>query len=194
MQAQVRLALNHFLRRKAIFSYSCIIAFLTLIIACKEQKTDAGPAVVILPATDTVQQDLSFLEKRGDAWVVPWSILTKVRFENGFNDKLGIEVNIPIFNDTLRALAGQKVIVEGYFIPVDETGDASIVILSAFPYANCFFCGNAGVETIIDVLGTKDLPKLKLDSRINFKGTLRLNSDDFNYLIYILDDAEYLGK
>jgi len=164
-------------------------AFSGSFLSCRDQKSDQKPEPTQSVVLDTVGVVPPTIQKSGDAYLLPWPVLMKTKFENRFEQKLGIEVTYPLFNDTLRALAGKRVIVEGYYIPVDETGDASIVILSAYPYANCFFCGNAGVETIIDVLGTKDLPPLKLDSRIKFEGTLRLNAENYDYLIYVLDDA-----
>lgn len=133
---------------------------------------------------------LSHFTKKDEAWVLPWSNLLNIHFEEIFIDSLEMEATVPVFNDTLQALNGEIVLVEGFFIPVSETGDENIVILSAFPYAQCFFCGKAGVESIIDVVGAKNLPHIKLDEKIRLKGKLRLNRDDFDYLIYILENAE----
>lgn len=78
-------------------------------------------------------------------------------------------------------------------IPVSETGDEEIFILSAFPYSQCFFCGQAGLESILDIqLKNEPQRNLKLDEQLNFKGKLRLNATDLDYLIYILDDAELI--
>jgi hypothetical protein len=87
-------------------------------------------------------------------------------------------------------LDGKRVEVEGFYIPVDETGNEKIVILSAYPFAQCFFCGKAGVESIIDILSPKKLPALKVDTKIKFRGRLKLNRDNFDYLIYVLEEAE----
>ena len=115
-----------------------------------------------------------------------------VKFEDSYNEKLGMEVSMPVFSDTLKVLDGKLVEVEGFYIPVDETGDDKIVILSAFPFAQCFFCGKAGVESIIDILSPTKLPVLKVDTKIKFKGRLKLNRDNFDYLIYVLEEAEMI--
>lgn len=162
-------------------------------ISCKDQKQEPQAQISDTTIQDTKLQVPSHITKTGDAYELPWPVLLKARFEKRIDQKLGIEVSYPLFNDTLRALEGKRVVIEGYYIPVDETGDASIVILSAYPYANCFFCGNAGVESIVDVLDTKDLPKLKLDTRIKFEGTLKLNADNYDYLIYILQNARLVS-
>ena len=113
-----------------------------------------------------------------------------VKFEEKYSEKMAMKVEYPLFSDTIRALDGKQVQVEGYYIPVSETGDDNIVILSAYPFAQCFFCGKAGVESIIDILSPKKVPQMKLDSKIKFRGRLKLNRDNFDYLIYVLEEAE----
>jgi len=57
-----------------------------------------------------------------------------------------------------------------------------------------FFCGGAGPETVIDILPKNKLKKrLTTDEKITFKGKLRLNANDLDYLNYILDDAELVN-
>jgi hypothetical protein len=165
--------------------------------ACKNSvKTDdlvSPPAPINSTANAKSRIDLSYFKKEGDAYILPWKDLLAVQMRDSFHQKVQDTVLLPMFNDTLRALDGQVVIAEGYFIPVSETGDDNIVIISAYPYSNCFFCGKAGVESIIDVISPKKAPKVKMDNKIRFKGRFKLNVDNFDYLIYMLEDAEYLG-
>jgi hypothetical protein len=133
---------------------------------------------------------LSYYKKIGDYYQLEWPILLRTKFEEKYVDTMSMEVSLPIFTDTLMALHGKMVEVEGFFIPVSETGDDKIVIVSAFPFAQCFFCGKAGVESIIDILSPKKMPHLKLDAKIKFRGRLKLNRDNFDYLIYVLEEAE----
>ena len=162
--------------------------------SCKIDKTypvsiDSG----ILKDTIPTGFDMSYFKKEKDAYIVPWPLLMRVKFEEKYDEKMGMKVSFPIFNDTLQALNGQIVEVEGFYIPVSETGDDNIVILSAFPFAQCFFCGKAGVESIIDILAPKKLPLMKLDAKIKFRGRLKLNRDNFDYLIYVLEESELVG-
>lgn len=134
--------------------------------------------------------DSIFFKKENDAFILPWKYLMSVKFEEKYSEKMGMEVSLPLFSDTLKMLDGQLVQVEGFYIPVDETGNDKIVILSAYPFSQCFFCGKAGVESIIDILSPKKLPVLKIDTKLKFKGRLKLNRDNFDYLIYVLEEAE----
>ena len=180
--------------RRNIFLYYICCCILTLAMSCKEkQKISLGPIPSIKDSTAaqsiTDPIDMSFLKKDGDHIIVPWKYLMGVSFEQSYNKKMAMEVSLPVFNDTLKMLDGKDVMIEGFYIPVDETGDDKIVIVSAFPFSQCFFCGRAGVESIVDVLSPKKLPTLKVDTKIKFKGRLKLNRDNFDYLIYVLEEA-----
>ncbi len=176
-----------------------IYLILTVLFSCKGNQAEESQSVDVVSPIDTIATniDYSVLDAFSlveDAYVLPWSKLLSVTFEETFVEALGMETPLPVFDDTLKALDGKMVIVEGFFVPVSETGDESIVILSAYPYAQCFFCGKAGVESIIDVVKPKYLPALKLDAKIKLKGKLRLNTEDFDFLIYMLEEAELINK
>ena len=63
-------------------------------------------------------------------------------------------------------------------------------MLSANPYSSCFFCGQAGPESVMEIQLLKQYDGLRMDQVITFKGKLRLNADDIYQLNYILEDAE----
>ncbi len=180
------------------FVFLCLLFFASafFLISCKQEAPSIPVVSGSQVATDTIaikgDADISIFKKNGDAYVIPWKYLMAVKFEDSYNEKLGMEVSMPVFSDTLKVLDGKLVEVEGFYIPVDETGDDKIVILSAFPFAQCFFCGKAGVESIIDILSPTKLPVLKVDTKIKFKGRLKLNRDNFDYLIYVLEEAEMI--
>ncbi|MFK7935533.1 MAG: hypothetical protein AB8G22_18610 [Saprospiraceae bacterium] len=124
-----------------------------------------------------------------------WQILAMVAFEEEYNEELDQYIPYPKFSPTVQALAGKEVYIQGYYIPVDESGDADIVVLSAFPFSACFFCGNAGPESVMDIqLKNKTKLNFKTDDRITFKGKLKLNDSDLYYLNYILEEAELVKE
>lgn len=137
--------------------------------------------------------DSSYYKWEGDHVVIQWDDLLDVTFER-LPHALLDTADIPRFSKKVEALNGKNVIVEGYYIPVEETGDEKIVILSAFPYVQCFFCGQAGVESIIDVLISEKLPRIKTDTKVKFRGRFKTNATNFDYLIYILEEAEYVPE
>lgn len=116
-----------------------------------------------------------------------WKYLSRVVFEDGYvNDTLAM---IPIFHDDIKILEGKPVQMSGYLIPFGEqTG--KLHFLSAYPNSQCFFCGGAGPESVMDVMTVKAHHDFKMDDIITFRGTLHLNDSDLNYMNYILKDAE----
>ncbi len=117
-----------------------------------------------------------------------WKTLTKIGWKKEFNEYVGTEMEMPLFSEEVKALNGEEVIIEGFVLPLDlSQGD--YLILSMFPYASCFFCGNAGPETVMEVYMKEPKP-YAADEKVTFKGKLKLNYDDAMHLVYMLQDAE----
>lgn len=183
---------------RTILFYFC---FFLLITAC--QNASQAPAETIeeiapAPPPPTAEElaaakTAALLEKypNKDGYIeLTWDTLANMDFDIRFVEELEGEVPFPIFSETLKELEGELVEIEGYVIPFQETGDEEVTFLSAFPYTQCFFCGAAGPESVLDILAKTPLGDLKMDTKTSFRGRLRLNADDLDYLNYILDDAE----
>lgn len=167
-------------------------SILMFILSCKDSTTEQKVVEKEeAPAQIKPVLDSSLYVWEGEYILVQWEDLLDVHFIKQPHELLDT-ADIPQFSAKVSALSGHKVIVEGFYIPVEETGDENIVILSAFPFAQCFFCGQAGVESIIDVLIDEKLPQIKTDTKVRFKGIFKTNATDFDYLIYILEKAEYI--
>ena len=123
--------------------------------------------------------------------VLTWSALADIDFEDRYSEELGAKIPFPLFSERIKALEGKQVEIQGYVIPFEETGEDTYIILSAFPYTQCFFCGNAGPETVMDILPEEESvsKRLKMDQQTTFRGKLKLNDSDFYYLNYILEEA-----
>ncbi|MEM1137561.1 MAG: hypothetical protein AAGI07_17100 [Bacteroidota bacterium] len=119
-----------------------------------------------------------------------WKKLTNIKWETTFNEYVGADIQLPIFSEEVEALNGKEIEVKGFIIPVDLTG-ADYQVLSAFPYASCFFCGNAGPESVMEIY-LKEERKFDMDAKVTFKGKLKLNYEDSYHLVYMLEDAEVL--
>ncbi len=119
-----------------------------------------------------------------------WEQLSKISFENKLVDSLQQTIPFPIFNDTLRSMEATLVQLSGFIIPIEEIGENDLLVLSANPYASCFFCGKAGVESVVEIhLKDQNNKAYQMDRRISFTGKLKLNNTDPNYLPYILEEA-----
>lgn len=116
-----------------------------------------------------------------------WKTLARITYKKEFDELMGFKIDKPVFGDKVKALEGQEVIIKGYIIPVEGYKSHKEFILSAFPYNMCFFCGGAGPETVMEV-NAKEPIKFQADA-LYIKGTLHLNADDINRLMYLLEDA-----
>ena len=119
---------------------------------------------------------------------ITWKDLAKVTFEDKYYEEVDAYYWYPTFSESVLALDGQDVAITGYVIPVDY--ESNYYILSANPYASCFFCGNAGPETVVELELKSDDHYFTTDQRLGFKGRLKLNKDDLYKMNYILEDAE----
>lgn len=119
-----------------------------------------------------------------------WKALSSVSYEVS-EDDYG-ELYVPKFSDQAQALEGTTVTVPGYIIPFEGLFKPEHVIVSSLPLASCFFCGSGGPETVIEVFLKE--PVAYQASLVAFKGTLKLNDTDYEQLMYILEDAEFVGE
>jgi hypothetical protein len=98
----------------------------------------------------------------------------------------------PTFGPKVKALQGKEVMIKGYILPVDL--DRNFYVLSRYPFANCFFCGGAGKESVVDLRLVNTKKKYKTDDTLTFRGIFRLNADDIYQMNYILDNATEYGR
>lgn len=116
-----------------------------------------------------------------------WKTLARITYKKEYDEFLGFKIDKPVFSEEIKALEGKEVTVKGFIIPVEGYKSHKEFIFSAFPYNMCFFCGGAGPESVMEVFA-KDPVKYSAES-ITLKGTLKLNPDDVNRLMYFLKDA-----
>jgi len=117
-----------------------------------------------------------------------WKTLSKITFKKQYDEMLGFKVDVPVFSEDIKKLAGKEIKIKGYIIPVEGYKSHKEFIFSAFPYSMCFFCGGAGPETVMEVYA-KEAIKYSADPII-LKGKLEINDSDVNRQIYTLKDVE----
>ena len=117
-----------------------------------------------------------------------WKQLTDVEFKDVYVEELDAYYWKPTFGDNVKSLEGREVYITGYIIPVDY--DENFYVLSRYPFANCFFCGGAGPESVVDLRFKDENRMYETDERLTFRGKLALNADDVYQMNYILEGAE----
>lgn len=181
-----------------------LISIILLLVACNsesvEENVDKQPMADTILLNNRVDTDTSSLLTSIDsveytytdgAVELGWDILAMVDFEETFNEEVQAYIPYPTFHPPVKALEGKEVIVRGFIIPLEETGEETILVLSANPFSSCFFCGGAGPESVMDIKLKPNVKRdFKTDQQTAFRGKLKLNDSDLYYLNYILEDAE----
>lgn len=137
--------------------------------------------IVSLFAASSVHMDGS------EAKELTWTTLADVEYKDVYLEELDAWFWQPEFGESVKEYDGEQVYITGYMVPVDVTTD--YFVLSRYPFAQCFFCGNAGPESVVDLRLKKEGRKFKQDERLTFTGKLRLNTTDVYELNYILEEA-----
>ncbi|MEL6975790.1 MAG: DUF3299 domain-containing protein [Bacteroidota bacterium] len=119
--------------------------------------------------------------------VLNWSDLTQgISWEAPSLENLFPGFQEASFSQDMQDLEGKKVILTGYYLILDSR--QSVFLLSKNPMASCFFCGNGGPETVVD-LRFSDPPKFNMDDLLSVEGVLRLNPDDPELCYYRIEEA-----
>lgn len=118
-----------------------------------------------------------------------WNTLAKVSYQVE-EDEYG-ELYVPEFADEVKALEGQEITLQGFIIPFEGMFKPDNLILSSLPVDACFFCGTGGPESVAQVYLREEI---KYTARpVKIKGRLKINSNDINELMYVLEDASFEG-
>ena len=122
-----------------------------------------------------------------------WNEFAKTKFEPKYYEKIGEYLFYPNFTESLKAMEGKEVTIEGFYVPFAPE-DGNYVILSKFPQSQCFFCGGGGPESVVEVYFAKGLQKFQVDDLIKVKGKLSLNSEDYEHMPFILKETTLVTK
>lgn len=119
-----------------------------------------------------------------------WLIFEKVEFESRYVSSENASFYFPVFSEELLQLEGKRVVIKGYYLPVDMS--AGGIVVSRYPMATCFFCGEAGPESVVMVDADVSPSGLQMDQEVTYEGVLELNKDDVYALSFILRKARRL--
>jgi hypothetical protein len=172
-----------------------IFIFLIFCIGCKNNTTQNTENQAIVIEDTRAKLDSAQYNFTPNGIDLTWKMLGITKYEKEFSQQLGGMVDIPTFPKMLEDLNDYQVFVKGYIIPLEEVGNDTLLILSKNPYTSCFFCGQAGPETVMEIrLKNQKKFDFKLDQKVTFKGAFKTNGRDFDYLNFILNEAKVLEK
>lgn len=118
---------------------------------------------------------------------IAWVDLEDVEFEEKFSEEIDAYYFYPHFGESVKKLDNVEVSIKGHMLPIDPV--KGIYILSRYPYSACFFCGNGGPESIVELEFKGSHRKFKNDEVVSLKGVLKLNQDDMYKCSYILEQV-----
>ncbi|MDG1673971.1 MAG: hypothetical protein P8H88_00850 [Flavobacteriales bacterium] len=146
------------------------------------------PQPITAPETPAIEVVTDVTTSDAEPAELTWQVLSDVEFKDVYLEELDAYYWMPKFGPQVIAAEGKEFYITGYMIPVDV--DEDFYVLSRYPFANCFFCGGAGPESVIDLrFPGKSERAYQTDDRLTFRGKLRLNADDVYQMNYILDGA-----
>ncbi len=120
-------------------------------------------------------------------FTVPWTAFTATGYD--YNEE-GAIVD-PEYTETLKQWDGKVVMLSGYIVPLDV--QLQTYVLSAFPLQQCFFCGGAGPETVVQLYFKDAPPRLLTDQYVVLIGRLELNQQKPGSFFFSLYETKLAG-
>ncbi|MFT5915232.1 MAG: hypothetical protein ACJAWV_002536 [Flammeovirgaceae bacterium] len=125
---------------------------------------------------------------QGDSIKLEWDFLKKhVVFKEKYKKSVDMLLLYPTFTEEIKRLNGKKAEIKGYMIESDVS--AGIYILSRYPMAECYFCGAAGPESIVEIQLINKQKRYRTDQVAVVSGTFHVNANDIEHCNYILKSA-----
>jgi hypothetical protein len=110
-----------------------------------------------------------------------WEDLIAVKYDKNENSYK------PSFDSRQKKWENKEIVIEGYLIPIEAGISGKSFLFSLYPYQSCFFCGGAGIETMIEVKTENEITYT--DQAIKIKGILLLNQNTDMSFFYGLKNA-----
>lgn len=121
------------------------------------------------------------------AWKA-WAPLSQVSYE--LRRFRGEQYYWPVVSEEVKAMHGKTITIRGYLILQLAEFRTRQFYLSKVPESQCFFCGGAGPESLMEVFAKSPVPKTSRP--ITVRGRLVVNTDDPEKTMYALVDAEWV--
>ncbi|MGB0521734.1 MAG: DUF3299 domain-containing protein [Flammeovirgaceae bacterium] len=130
----------------------------------------------------------AFTQNDSDSYPLTWDLLKKhVSFTEKYNKSVDLVLLYPTFSEEIKKMDGKKAHLKGYMIESDPA--AGIYVLSRYPMAQCYFCGGAGPESIVEVQLKSKSKRYRTDQLATITGVFELNAVDIEHCNYMLKDA-----
>jgi hypothetical protein len=120
-----------------------------------------------------------------------WRTLALMKFERQYSENDGIgQQRKGRFVPLIEALEGKEITLKGYIVPLSGKKAQSHFMFSAYPYSDCFFCGKAGPESVVEAFTKNQTLITFTEGVITLKGIFKFTSRDPNDVMFTLENAE----
>ena len=117
-----------------------------------------------------------------------WEMFAGISKERKYFEEVDTHYRVPVFTEELQKKEGETIVLSGFFLPYSKID--SLIIISRYPNSSCFFCGQAGIESVAMVeLDAPNPDTYIMDQMLLVKGKLELNSSDINRLAFVIKEA-----
>lgn len=120
-------------------------------------------------------------------FTLDWSYFNSTTYDI---DETGAYIN-PNYSEQLREWDDKDVLIVGYIVPLNV--QLRTYVISAYPMQQCFFCGGAGPETVIQLYFKDSPPRLLTDQYVILKGRLKLEQQKPGSFFFTLYQTELAG-
>ena len=118
-----------------------------------------------------------------------WRTLALMKYEREDSQSSGGLKAKGHFISMIEALEGKEITLKGYIVPLSGKKAQSHFMFSAYPYENCFFCGKAGPESVVEVF-TAERQKIPYsDKAVFIKGIFKFTSRNPEGVMFTLENA-----
>ena len=142
------------------------------------------------PVKIAVPNSISFADNTVFGDTLNWKLLGQIKFLKKPSKEYPEGVMFPVINPVLKTKNSHTIYMTGFIVPIDNKNYA----LSKNVFASCFFCGQAGPETIMGIKFKNPGTKLKTDQYVTLQGTFRYNDSDVDDWIYHIENAVVVSK
>ncbi|OJJ21748.1 hypothetical protein BKI52_14700 [marine bacterium AO1-C] len=147
-----------------------------------QNETPKDSVCPITPSDTAAKEDTLWKAFRRKPSSKAWKAFFDIKY-----DHKGAYGYYPKFQAKHWQFHNKEIELSGYMYPLTQDKKQTFFMLSFYPIQQCFFCGGAGPESIVEVNSPKGI---QLSSkRIKIKGKLTLNTKIPERLFYILDNA-----
>lgn len=162
----------------------------TVVFTQSEGSTDSTSISVNQIRIDS-SNHTQYLDPDG-AYQVSWSILSDAKIELTYFPEHKASGYYAEFGKSSLFLREKTIKLSGYVIPfvTDSTTGKMKYVLSEYPNSECFFCGGAGPQSVMEIFLKPNQRRFREDEYLEFKGRLVLNNGNPWMLNYLLYEAE----